>query len=221
MRSGAVDVVVIDSVAALVPRAEIEGEMGDSHVGLQARLMSQALRKLVGAIKRSNTAVIFTNQLRMKIGVLFGNPETTTGGNALKFYAAVRMDIRRMEAIKQGAAVVGNRTRVRIKKNKVAPPFKMAEFDIMYDHGISKEGDVLDMGVEMGVIEKRGAYFSYNETRLGQGRENAKAFLRENPDLMAEISAKVREIGFQGLATVPAATVFDDSDDAEAFGEPE
>jgi|YelNatPaOPRAMG01_1025707.scaffolds.fasta_scaffold92673_2 recombination protein RecA len=221
VRSGAVDVVVIDSVAALVPRAEIEGEMGDSHVGLQARLMSQALRKLVGAIKRSNTAVIFTNQLRMKIGVLFGNPETTTGGNALKFYAAVRMDIRRMEAIKQGAAVVGNRTRVRIKKNKVAPPFKMAEFDIMYDHGISKEGDVLDMGVEMGVIEKRGAYFSYNETRLGQGRENAKAFLRENPDLMAEISAKVREIGFQGLATVPAATVFDDSDDAEAFGEPE
>ena len=221
VRSGAVDVVVIDSVAALVPRAEIEGEMGDSHVGLQARLMSQALRKLVGAIKRSNTAVIFTNQLRMKIGVLFGNPETTTGGNALKFYAAVRMDIRRMEAIKQGAAVVGNRTRVRIKKTKVAPPFKMAEFDIMYDHGISKEGDVLDMGVEMGVIEKRGAYFSYNETRLGQGRENAKAFLRENPDLMAEISAKVREIGFQGLATVPAATVFDDSDDAEAFGEPE
>jgi len=220
VRSGAVDVVVIDSVAALVPRAEIEGEMGDAHVGLQARLMSQALRKLVGAIKRSNTAVIFTNQLRMKIGVLFGNPETTTGGNALKFYAAVRMDIRRMEAIKQGAAVVGNRTRVRIKKNKVAPPFKVAEFDIMYDHGISKEGDVLDMGVELGVIEKRGAYFSYNETRLGQGRENAKAFLRENPDLMAEISARVREIGFQGLATVPAAA-FDDGDDAEAFGEPD
>jgi len=221
VRSGAVDVVVIDSVAALVPRAEIEGEMGDSHVGLQARLMSQALRKLVGAIKRSNTAVIFTNQLRMKIGVLFGNPETTTGGNALKFYAAVRMDIRRMEAIKQGAAVVGNRTRVRIKKNKVAPPFKVAEFDIMYDHGISKEGDVLDMGVELGVIEKRGAYFSYNETRLGQGRENAKAFLRENPDLMAEISARVREIGFQGLATAPSAAAFDDSDDGEAFSESE
>jgi recombination protein RecA len=218
VRSGAVDVVVIDSVAALVPRAEIEGEMGDAHVGLQARLMSQALRKLVGAIKRSNTAVIFTNQLRMKIGVLFGNPETTSGGNALKFYAAVRMDIRRMEAIKQGGVVVGNRTRVRIKKNKVAPPFKMAEFDIMYDQGISVEGDVLDMGVELGIIDKRGAYFSYNETRLGQGRENAKSFLRENPDLMAEISARVREAGFQDLVTGPAANVFgDDGDDGDGL----
>lgn len=221
VRSGAVDVVVIDSVAALVPRAEIEGEMGDAHVGLQARLMSQALRKLVGAIKRSNAAVIFTNQLRMKIGVLFGNPETTSGGNALKFYAAVRLDIRRMEAIKQGSGVVGNRTRVRVKKNKVAPPFKMAEFDIMYDHGISKEGDVLDMGVELGIIEKRGAYFSYNETRLGQGRENAKNFMRENPDLLAEISTKVREIGFQSLKVTPASGPFDDGDDGEGFGEAE
>jgi recombination protein RecA len=211
VRSGAVDVVVIDSVAALVPRAEIEGEMGDVHVGLQARLMSQALRKLVGAIKRSNTAVIFTNQLRMKIGVLFGNPETTSGGNALKFYAAVRIDIRRMEAIKQGGTVIGNRTRVRIKKNKVAPPFKMVEFDIMYDQGISKEGDALDIGVEMGIIEKRGAYYSYGETRLGQGRENAKAFLHENPDVLADITAKVREVGFQQLA--PASAPFDDGDD--------
>lgn len=211
VRSGAVDVVVIDSVAALVPRAEIEGEMGDAHVGLQARLMSQALRKLVGAIKRSNTAVIFTNQLRMRIGVLFGNPETTSGGNALKFYAAVRMDIRRMETIKQGGTVIGNRTRVRVKKNKVAPPFKMVEFDIMYDQGISKEGDVLDMGVEMGIIEKRGAYYSYGETRLGQGRENAKVFLRENSDLRAEIGAKVREAGFERLAPVTAP--FDDGDD--------
>ncbi len=217
VRSGAVDVVVIDSVAALVPRAEIEGEMGDAHVGLQARLMSQALRKLVGAIKRSNAAVIFTNQLRMKIGVLFGNPETTTGGNALKFYAAVRLDIRRMEAIKQGGNVVGNRTRVRVKKNKVAPPFKMAEFDIMYDQGISKEGDVLDMGVELGIVDKRGAYFSYNETRLGQGRENAKSFLRENPDLMAEISAKVREVGFVGIAGAPPAAAFDDGEDGDGF----
>ena len=221
VRSGAVDVVVIDSVAALVPRAEIEGEMGDAHVGLQARLMSQALRKLVGAIKRSNTAVIFTNQLRMKIGVLFGNPETTTGGNALKFYAAVRMDIRRLEAIKQGGAVVGNRTRVRIKKNKVAPPFKMAEFDIMYDQGISKEGDALDMGVELGVVEKRGAYFSYQETRLGQGRENAKSFLKENPDLMAEITAKVREVGFQRIDAVPVGVALDDAEEADPFAETE
>ncbi len=218
VRSGALDVVVVDSVAALVPRAEIEGEMGDAHVGLQARLMSQALRKLVGAIKRSNTAVIFTNQLRMKIGVLFGNPETTTGGNALKFYAAVRMDIRRMEAIKQGGAVVGNRTRVRVKKNKVAPPFKMAEFDIMYDQGISREGDVLDMAVELGIVEKRGAYFSYNETRLGQGRENAKSFLRENPDLMGEICARVREVGFQGLVTGQPAAGFDDGDNGDDLG---
>ena len=221
VRSGAVAVVVLDSVAALVPRAEIEGEMGDAHVGLQARLMSQALRKLVGAIKRSNTAVIFTNQLRMKIGVLFGNPETTTGGNALKFYAAVRMDSRRMEAIKQGGIVVGNRTRVRIKKNKVAPPFTMAEFDIMYDQGISKEGDVLDMGVALGIVEKRGAYFSYGETRLGQGRENAKSFLKENPDLTAEISARVREVGFQRVQTAPTPALFGEGDDGEGFAESE
>lgn len=193
VRSGAVDVIVIDSVAALVPRAEIEGEMGDQHIGLQARLMSQALRKLVGAIKRSNTAVIFTNQLRQKIGVLFGNPETTTGGNALKFYAAVRLDIRRMEAIKQGGEVIGNRTKVRVTKNKLAPPFKSAEFDIIYNEGISKSGDVLDMGVEVGIIEKKGAYYTYGETRLGQGRENAKAFLKENPALLEEIAQKIRQ----------------------------
>jgi recombination protein RecA len=193
VRSGAVDVVVIDSVAALVPRAEIEGEMGDAHIGLQARLMSQALRKLVGAIKRSNTAVIFTNQLRMKIGVLFGNPETTTGGNALKFYAAVRLDIRRMEAIKQGGEVIGNRTRVSVKKNKVAPPFKKAEFDIIYNEGISRTSDVLDMGTEIGIVEKKGAYYSYGEMRLGQGRENAKAFLKDNPELLEEIAKKVSE----------------------------
>jgi recombination protein RecA len=193
VRSGGVDVVVIDSVAALVPQAEIEGDMGDAHVGLQARLMSQALRKLTGAIKRSNTAVIFTNQLRMKIGVLFGNPETTSGGNALKFYAAVRLDMRRMEAIKQGNDVIGNRVRVRVTKNKVAPPFKMAEFDIMFDRGISKEGSILDVGVESGVIEKRGAFFSYGETRLGQGRENAKQFLQENAEITAQIEAEIRK----------------------------
>jgi len=193
VRSGGVDVVVIDSVAALVPQAEIEGDMGDAHVGLQARLMSQALRKLTGAIKRSNTAVIFTNQLRMKIGVLFGNPETTSGGNALKFYAAVRLDMRRMEAIKQGNDVIGNRVRVRVTKNKVAPPFKMAEFDIMFDRGISKEGSILDIGVDSGVIEKRGAFFSYGETRLGQGRENAKQFLQENGEIAARIEAEIRK----------------------------
>jgi len=200
VRSGAIDVVVIDSVAALVPRAEIEGEMGDTHIGLQARLMSQALRKLVGAIKRSNASVIFTNQLRMKIGVLFGNPETTTGGNALKFYAAVRLDIRRMEAIKQGGEVIGNRTRVSVKKNKVAPPFKKAEFDIIYDEGISKTSDVLDMAAEIGLVEKKGAYYSYGELRLGQGRENAKAFLKDNPDTLAELAKKIRET----VRTLPA-----------------
>jgi len=193
VRSGAIDVVVIDSVAALVPRAEIEGEMGDVHIGLQARLMSQALRKLVGAIKRSNTAVVFTNQLRMRIGVLFGNPETTSGGRALKFYAAVRLDIRRMEAIKHGGEIIGNRTKVRVKKNKVAPPFRTAEFDIIYNEGISKSGDVLDMGVETGIIEKRGSYYSYDETRLGQGRENAKTFLRENTETLEEITQKIRD----------------------------
>ncbi len=193
VRSGAVDIIVIDSVAALVPRAEIEGEMGDVHIGLQARLMSQALRKLVGAIKRSNAAVIFTNQLRMRIGVLFGNPETTSGGRALKFYAAVRLDIRRMESIKHGGEIIGNRTKVRVKKNKVAPPFRTAEFDIVYNEGISKSGDVLDMGVETGIIEKRGSYYSYGETRLGQGRENTKTFLRENPETLEEITQKIRD----------------------------
>jgi recombination protein RecA len=204
VRSGAVDVVVIDSVAALVPRAEIEGEMGDAHVGLQARLMSQALRKLVGAIKRSNTAVIFTNQLRMKIGVLFGNPETTSGGTALKFYAAVRLDMRRMEAIKHEGEIIGNRTRVRVKKNKVAPPFRTAEFDIVYDEGISRSGDVLDTAVEYGIVEKKGSYYSYGETRLGQGRENAKLFLRENADVLEEIGQRVRDVMLEPLA-VPTA----------------
>ncbi len=193
VRSGAVDLVIIDSVAALVPRAEIEGDMGDSPMGMQARLMSQALRKLSGVIKQTNTAVIFTNQLRQKIGVMFGNPETTTGGMALKFYASVRLDIRRIESIKLGQEVVGNRVRVRVKKNKVAPPFKTAEFDIMYNEGISKVGGLLDIGVEMGLIEKRGSFYSYNEERLAQGRENAKQVLRENPKLSEEIEAKIRE----------------------------
>jgi recombination protein RecA len=188
-------VVVVDSVAALVPRAEIEGEMGDSHMGLQARLMSQALRKLSGVIKQTNTVVIFTNQLRMKIGVMFGNPETTSGGNALKFYASVRLDIRRIQSLKVGGDVVGNRTRVKVKKNKVAPPFTEAEFDIMYNEGISKVGDILDLGVAYDIIDKRGAYFRYGETLLGQGRENAKTFLLENPDLAFEIENIIRETG--------------------------
>ena len=192
VRSNAMDVVVVDSVAALVPRAEIEGEMGDSHVGLQARLMSQALRKLTGAVKSSNTCLVFTNQLRLKIGVMFGNPETTTGGMALKFYASVRLDVRRIEAIKQGDSNVGNRTRVTVKKNKVAPPFRTAEFDIMFNEGISTVGDILDLGVAEEVVTKRGAFFSYGELRLGQGRENAKAFLAENPVIAGEIDSLVR-----------------------------
>jgi len=192
VRSGAVDVVVIDSVAALVPRAEIEGEMGDAQMGAQARLMSQALRKLAGAIKKSNTALIFTNQLRMKIGQMYGNPETTSGGNALKFYAAVRLDIRRQEAIKQGNEVIGNRTQVRVKKNKVAPPFKSAEFDIMYDRGISREGDLLDVAVNLGLIEKRGAFYTYGDQRLGQGREAVKEFLRANPPVTETLTTAVR-----------------------------
>lgn len=198
VRSNAVDVVVVDSVAALVPRAEIEGDMGDAHMGLQARLMSQALRKLAGAIKRSNTAVVFTNQLRMKIGVLFGNPETTPGGKALKFYASVRLDMRRLQAIKQGGDVIGNRVRVSVKKNKVAPPFRVAEFEIMFDEGISRAGDLLDIATDLDIIDKRGAYYSYGDLRLGQGRENAKAFLQENPDLFGEIEQKVRDMA--GLA---------------------
>ncbi len=193
IRSGSMDVVAVDSVAALVPRAELEGEMGDAHMGLQARLMSQALRKLSGAIKRSNTAMIFTNQLRMKIGVLFGSPETTSGGRALKFYSSVRLDMRRVESIKLGGEIIGNRTRVRVTKNKVAPPFKVAEFDIIYNEGISHEGDVLDVGVGMGIVERRGAYYSYGDIKLGQGRENAKEFLKQNPELTLEIENKIRE----------------------------
>lgn len=193
VRSNAVDLVVVDSVAALVPRAEIEGDMGDSHMGLQARLMSQALRKLTGVINRSKTTVIFINQIRMKIGVMFGNPETTTGGNALKFYASVRMDIRRISQIKQGDAIIGNRTRVKVVKNKVAPPFRQAEFDIMYNEGISKSGDVLDLAVEHNIVEKAGAWFSYGGNKVGQGREASKQFLMENPKIMAEIEKKVLE----------------------------
>jgi recombination protein RecA len=193
IRSGTMDVVVVDSVAALVPRAEIEGEMGDAHVGLQARLMSQALRKLSGVIKQTNTVVIFTNQLRMKIGVMFGNPETTSGGNALKFYASVRLDIRRIQSIKAGGEVVGNRTRVKVKKNKVAAPFTECEFDIMYNQGISKSGDVLDLAVAYDVVDKRGAYFRYGETLLGQGRENAKVYLEENLQLLDELEYLIRQ----------------------------
>ncbi len=199
VRSGAIDVIVIDSVAALVPRAEIEGEMGDSHVGLQARLMSQALRKLSGAIKASNTAMIFTNQLRQKIGIMFGNPETTTGGMALKFYASVRLDVRRIQSLKQSGEVIGNRVRVTVKKNKVAPPFRVAEFDIMFNEGISRAGDILDLGVQAGLVEKRGSYYLYNDERLAQGREAAKRFLREHPELADEIESRIR-IAF-GLAT--------------------
>ena len=193
VRSGAVDVVVIDSVAALVPRAEIEGEMGDAHVGLQARLMSQALRKLTGAISRSKTAVIFINQLRMKIGVMYGNPETTTGGNALKFYASVRLDIRKVDAIKEGNETVGTRVRVKVVKNKVAPPFRQAEFDIMYNEGISVAGNLLDVATDLGIIRKSGAWYYLGEERLGQGRENAKAFLKANPELMREIEQRIRQ----------------------------
>jgi recombination protein RecA len=201
IRSGTMDVVVIDSVAALVPRAEIEGEMGDAHVGLQARLMSQALRKLSGVIKQTNTVVIFTNQLRSKIGVMFGSPETTSGGNALKFYASVRLDMRRIQSIKDSGEVIGNRTRVKVKKNKVAPPFTECEFDIMYNSGISRTGDVLDLAVDYAIVDKRGAYFRYGETLLGQGRENAKAFLAEDPTLVFEIENKVRiEAGLTPLA---------------------
>ena len=192
IRSGGVDVVVVDSVAALVPRAEIEGEMGDSFVGIQARLMSQALRKLTGAVSRSNTSLVFTNQLREKIGVMFGNPETTPGGRALKFYASVRLDIRRVETIKTGTESVGNRVRVKVVKNKVAPPFRVAEFDVMYGEGISKEGGLLDVGVAMGVVDKTGAWFTYAETRLGQGREAAKEFLKGNAPIAAEIEMKIR-----------------------------
>jgi recombination protein RecA len=191
VRSGAVDVVVVDSVAALVPRAEIEGEMGDSHVGLQARLMSQALRKLTSTVAKSHTLVIFINQIRMKIGVMFGNPETTTGGNALKFYSTVRLDVRRIGAIKDGDESVGNRTRVTVVKNKVAPPFRKVEFDILYGEGISRVGDVLDLAVAREIVDKRGSWYLYGETRIGQGRENVRKFLKENPDILGEIEGKV------------------------------
>ncbi len=203
IRSGGIDVVVVDSVAALVPRAEIEGEMGDSFVGIQARLMSQALRKLTGAVSRSNTSLVFTNQLREKIGVMFGNPETTPGGRALKFYASVRLDIRRVETIKSGQDSVGNRVRVKVVKNKVAPPFRVAEFDVMYGEGISKEGGLLDVGVAMDVVDKTGAWFTYSETRLGQGREASKDFLRQNPAIGAEIESRIRAKVAGGDVAVP------------------
>ena len=199
VRSGAIDIIVIDSVAALVPKAEIDGDMGDSHVGLHARLMSQALRKLTAVVSKSNCIVIFINQLREKVGVMFGNPETTTGGRALKFYASVRMDIRRIEAIKQSGEVVGNRTRVKVVKNKIAPPFKEAEFDIMFGKGISREGDILDLAANTGIVVKSGAWYSYNNEKIGQGRENAKLYFKDNPDVMTEVEAKVR--AFYGLTT--------------------
>ncbi len=194
VRSGAIDLLVIDSVAALTPRAEIEGEMGDSHMGLQARLMSQALRKLTGIVSKSNCSIIFINQIRMKIGVMFGNPETTTGGNALKFYSSIRLDIRRIASLKQGQDVIGGRTRVKVVKNKVAPPFKQAEFDIMYGTGISREGDVLDLGVDNDIVEKSGSWFSYKGERVGQGRENAKQYLKEHPEITDEIEGVLREL---------------------------
>ncbi|NPV58009.1 MAG: DNA recombination/repair protein RecA, partial [Anaerolineae bacterium] len=196
--SGAIDIVVIDSVAALVPRSEIEGDMGDATMGMQARLMSQALRKLSGAINQTKTSVVFTNQLRQKIGVMFGNPETTTGGMALKFYASVRLDIRRIQSIKMGAEIIGNRVRVRVVKNKVAPPFRTAEFDIMYNEGISKVGDIIDLATQLDIVTKRGAFYSYGDIRLGQGRENAKEFLRQNPELADEIELGVRQRAMGG-----------------------
>ena len=205
VRSGAVDVVVIDSVAALVPRSEIEGDMGDPTMGVHARLMSQALRKLSGAINQTKTSVVFTNQLRQKIGVMFGNPETTTGGQALKFYASVRLDVRRIQAIKVGAEIIGNRTRVRVVKNKVAAPFRTAEFDIMYNEGISKSGDLLDLATQLEIVDKRGAFYSYGDVRLGQGRENSKEFLRQNPDLALEIETFIRQKALGGELLMPLA----------------
>src|SRR5579859_973487 len=219
VRSGAIDVLVVDSVAALVPRAELEGEMGDSHMGVHARLMSQALRKLTGSISRSRTMVIFINQIRMKIGVMFGNPETTTGGNALKFYASVRLDIRRIGAIKERDQVTGNQTRVKVVKNKMAPPFKQVEFDIMYGEGVSKTGEILDLGVKAGVVEKSGAWFSYDSQRIGQGRENAKAFLKANPDMMAKIEASIRQNSGLIAEQILAGEKEEGDDDAEVSEE--
>ena len=214
VRSGAVDIVIVDSVAALVPKAEIDGDMGDSHVGLQARMMSQACRKLSAAISKTNCIVIFINQLREKVGVMFGSPETTTGGRALKFYASVRLDVRRIEALKQGGEVVGNRTRIKVVKNKVAPPFREAEFDIMFGKGISREGDVLDLAVNLGIIQKSGAWFAYNEGKIGQGRENAKVYLKEHPEVLDEVEAKVRSA--YGLA---AETQAEEAGTSDADGE--
>jgi len=219
VRSGAVDLVVIDSVAALVPRSEIEGDMGDAQMGAMARLMSQALRKLSGAINQTKTSVVFTNQLRMKIGVMFGNPETTTGGNALKFYASVRLDVRRIQSIKIGAEIVGNRTRVRVVKNKVAPPFRTAEFDIMYSEGISKVGDLIDLATQLEIVDKRGAFFSYGETRLGQGRENSKEFLRQNPDMANEIELVIRQRASGGEVAIPLVTGGGDNSGGDASEE--
>jgi recombination protein RecA len=216
VRSGAVDIVVIDSVAALVPRAEIEGDMGDASMGMQARLMSQALRKLSGAINQTKTAVVFTNQLRQKIGVMFGNPETTPGGLALKFYASVRLDVRRIQSIKVGAEIIGNRVRVRVVKNKVAPPFRTAEFDIMYNEGISKVGDIIDLATQLEIVTKRGAFFSYGDVRLGQGRENAKEYLRQNLDLSNEIENAVRQRALGGEVPLPLSSGEDEEGDEEA-----
>jgi recombination protein RecA len=210
VRSGAVDVVVIDSVAALTPKAEIEGDMGDSHMGLQARLMSQALRKLTGNIKRSNTLVIFINQIRMKIGVMFGSPETTTGGNALKFYASVRLDIRRIGSVKKGDEVIGNETRVKVVKNKVAPPFRQAEFEILYGEGISFLGELVDLGVSYGFIQKAGSWYSYGDEKIGQGKDNVKSFLKEHPEKAKEIELKIRAEAFSKLVPVLAAPVIDE-----------
>ncbi|MDH3700242.1 MAG: recombinase RecA, partial [Alphaproteobacteria bacterium] len=224
VRSGAIDVLVIDSVAALVPRAELEGEMGDNHVGLHARLMSQAMRKLTGSINRSKTMVIFINQIRMKIGVMFGSPETTSGGNALKFYASVRLDIRRIGQIKDRDDVIGNQTRVKVVKNKVAPPFKVVEFDIIYGEGISKTGELLDLGVNAGIVEKSGSWFSCDDQRIGQGRENAKTFLKENPDLATSIERRIREnagILSEVMLEGPLGDEGEESDDAEGLGAPE
>ncbi len=216
VRSGAVDVIVVDSVAALTPKAEIEGEMGDSHMGLQARLMSQALRKLTGNIKRSNAMVIFINQIRMKIGDMFGSPETTTGGNALKFYSSVRLDIRRIGAIKKGDEVIGNQTRVKVVKNKVSPPFKMAEFEILYGHGISREGEIIEHGVNQGLIEKAGSWYSYGPDRIGQGKENVRAYLKENPDTAVEIEAKIRAALMPEREPTPAEEDAADTDEVVA-----